>query len=167
MIVVGMQESYTSILTQDSQAYHRICGKGKFFYETIEIKVYQTGSYGFDSNSSIAIYGYLYKNDFNPFYPDQNKITESNFTYSGFHFYLAAVLQMNITYVLVVTTLDPNVHGEFSVIVNGPHSIDLNATSTFLFFPYIIVAWNSFFQLNTIVIVWLGIDAIIIRKRLV
>jgi hypothetical protein len=152
-------------LTQDNQAYHRVCGKGNYYYETIQVKVYQAGSYGFNSNSSIAIYGYLYKNDFNPFNPDENRITESNFSCNGFQFYLAAHLQMNITYVLVVTTLDPNVQGEFSVIVNGRNNVDLNRTGKFLSFFYIINVELFFAQLNPIVIVSLEIDVIIIRKR--
>ena len=62
---------------------------------------------------------------------EYSRITESNFSCSRFQFYLAANLQINITYVLVVTTFDPNVQGEFSVIVNGPNNVDLNRTSKF------------------------------------
>ena len=77
---LGLQVTYSSELTKETQVYPRVCGKGNYHYETLQITVQQDGSYTFDSNTSILLYGYIYRNDFDPSYPNQNLLTQSNFS---------------------------------------------------------------------------------------
>jgi hypothetical protein len=122
---------YTSELTKDTPTYRRDCGKGSYHYQTIEVNVEESGNYGFDSNSSTIIYGYIYKSSFDPFNPNENLIAQSNFICNEFHFYLATHLDVNITYILVVTTLESNSQGEFSVLVTGPNTVNFNRTGNY------------------------------------
>jgi hypothetical protein len=125
---------YASALTKDTQTYSRVCGKGNYHYESIQMNVQQNGAYSFDSNNTIITYGYIYKNDFDPWYLTENLLAQSNYSCGEYHFHLAAHLQVNTTYVLVVTTFDRNVQGEFSVLVSGPNNISLNRISEYLYF---------------------------------
>ncbi len=121
------------MLTKDTQTYSRVCGRTNYHYETIQVNVDETSTYSFDSNSTIITYGYLYEDNFDPFDPTKNLLTQSNYSCGGFHFQFAAHLQFNTTYVLVVTTFEANVQGEFSVFVIGPNNVSLNHTSEYLY----------------------------------
>ena len=117
---------YTSELTKETQVYPRICGKGNYHYETIEINIKHNGSYTFDTNTSLLLYGYLYKNNFDPSYPNENLLIQSNFSCGEYRFHLGDYLEANRVYILVVTTFDPNVRGSFTLFVTGPHNLTLN-----------------------------------------
>jgi len=123
---LDLRTTYTSELTKETQVYPRICGKGNYHYQTIEINIKHNGSYTFDTNTSLLLYGYLYKNSFDPSYPSQNLLIQSNFTCSAYHFQLGDYLEANRVYILVVTTFDPNMRGSFTLSVTGPHNITLN-----------------------------------------
>ncbi|CAF3536877.1 unnamed protein product [Adineta steineri] len=125
---IGIQTIYTSILTKDTQTYSRVCGRTGYYYETIEINVENSSIYRFDSNSSIILYGYLYENNFNPFNPTDNLITQSNYSCGAYQFQFTAYLHFNITYILVLTTFHSNVQGPFSLIIYGSNNITLNRT---------------------------------------
>jgi hypothetical protein len=122
------------VLTKETQVYRRVCGKGYYHYETIEVHVYQNSTYGFDSDSTMIIYGYIYKDAFDPLDPENNLLTQSNWSSCGYHFQLAAYLQINKTYMLVVTTFDPNIQGSFTVFVTGPYNISLSRISKYQYF---------------------------------
>ena len=68
----------------------------------------------------------MYRNDFDPSYPNRNLLAQSNFSCGKFHFGLAEYLELNTRYILVITTFDPNVIGSFTLFVNGPHNVTLN-----------------------------------------
>jgi len=123
-----LRATYSSELTKENQVYPRICGKGNYHYETIQIEIKYKGSYTFDANTntSILFYGYLYKNSFDPSYPNQNLLAESNFSCRESRFRLGDYLEANHIYILVVTTFDPNVRGSFTLLVTGPHNLTLN-----------------------------------------
>jgi len=125
---LDLRTTYSSELTKENQVYPRICGKGNYHYETIEISIEYSGSYTFDidTNSSILLYGYLYKNNFDPAYPNQNLFIESNFACGVYDFELGDYLEADHVYILVVTTFDPNVRGSFKLLVTGPHNLTLN-----------------------------------------
>ncbi len=129
-----IQSTYESVLTVKTQTYCRVCGRTNYYYETIQVNVQENGAYSFDSNSTIITYGYIYKSDFDPFNPTENVISQSGYDCDGYHFRLATYLQANTTYVLVVTTFDPNVQGPFSVLVIGPNNVSLNRISEYLYF---------------------------------
>ena len=90
------------------------------------------GSYIFDSNNTIGLYGYIYEKDFNPFDLRQHSITESILECDNI-FRLAASLHINVTYILVVTTLEPNKQGPFTVFISGPDNVTINRIGEYTF----------------------------------
>lgn len=118
--------TYKSELTSTTPTYFRECGKGKYYYQTIELNVQENGVYSFKSNSTIIVYGSIYKSNFDPLNPIDNIFTQSKYGCGGYFFEFEAYLEINTTYILVITTLEPYVKGEFSVLVIGPNNVSLN-----------------------------------------
>lgn len=116
-------------MTKDTPVYSRVCGKGKYHYEIIEVNVQQNGSYRFESNSTIELFGYIYRNDFDPSFPNENLITQSNFSCGKFHFQVGGYLEVNTIYTLVITTFDPNVRGSFTLLVHGANNVTFKQIS--------------------------------------
>lgn len=56
---------------------------------------------------------------------------QSNYSCGGYDFQFSIYLQMNITYILVITTFQPNIRGEFSVFVYGSNNVTLNRISKY------------------------------------
>ena len=127
--LLGLQRTYNSELTKESSVYPRICGKGNYHYQIIEINVEQNGSYTFDSNNTIELYGYIYNNDFDPSYPNKNLITQSSFSCGRYYFQLGSYFEINKIYILVVTTFEPNIRGSFTLFIIGPNNMTLNRIS--------------------------------------
>ncbi|UJR12519.1 hypothetical protein I4U23_016694, partial [Adineta vaga] len=123
-----IESTYSSELTTSSQRYFRDCGIEKHYYETINITVKHTGNYSFYGISTIRIYGYIYRNNFNPFNPKENLLTENGITCDEYKFSFAAYLDVNITYIFVVTTLVSNMQGNFSFLVTGQNDVIMNRT---------------------------------------
>jgi len=121
-----LRATYSSELTKENQVYPRICGKGNYHYETIQINVKHNGSYTFDTNTSLLLFGYLYENNFDPSFPNQNLLIESSFSCGQYHFELGDYLEVNHVYILVITTFYPNMRGSFTLLVTGPHNLTLN-----------------------------------------
>jgi len=121
-----LRATYSSELTKENQVYPRICGKGNYHYETIQINVKYNGSYTFDTNTSLLLFGYLYENNFDPSFPNQNLLIESNFSCGQYHFQLGDYLKINHVYILVITTFYPNVRGSFTLLITGPHNLTLS-----------------------------------------
>jgi len=57
--------------------------------------------------------------------PTKNLLVQSNYSCGRFHFQFSVNLQQSTTYVLVVTTLEPNIRGPFSVLVYGSSNVNL------------------------------------------
>jgi hypothetical protein len=112
---------------------HTFC-TWNYYYEAIQVNVITSGSYTFSSNSSFHTYGYLYTDHFHPFNPSENLLSRDGVGCYNNQFKLVAPLQSNATYVLVVTTSDPSVTGEFSIIVLGMNNITFNRISKYLYF---------------------------------
>ena len=125
---LDLQATYTSELTKENQVYPRICGKGNYHYETIRISVQQNGSYMFNSDTyiSIPLYGYLYESDFDLSHPNKNLLAKTNESCKNLQLKLGSYLEINRTYILLVTTFDPDVRGPFTLLINGPKNITLN-----------------------------------------
>ncbi len=102
------------------------------YYEAIQVNVITSGSYTFSSDSSVDIYGYLYTDHFNPFNLSENLLSEDKFGCGNTQFKLVYYLQSNATYVLVVTTYEPSVTSEFSIIALGMNNITFNRISKYL-----------------------------------
>ena len=86
------------------------------------------GVYSFNSNNTNITYGYIYENDFDPSNPTNNLLAESSISCRRYHFKFGTYLKINKTYILVVTTFEPYVQGEFSLFVIGPNNVSLNRT---------------------------------------
>jgi len=119
--------------------YLRICSKGKYYYETIQINVDQDGFYSFTNNDTRRTYGYIYINDFDPFNPDENLIASSNSSCSSHSFRLGSYFKTNITYILVITTLEPYIQGAFQLFVTGLGNASLNRICKYSCFSFTFV----------------------------
>lgn len=128
-----IQSIYTSQLTTITPVYRRECEKGNYHYQTVEVNVKQTSTYGFDdTNRPTEMYGYIYKDVFDPFNPKKNLLSESNFSCSEHPFQFTAYLEVNKTYELVVTTLNPYRQGNFTIVVTDASNVTFNRTSKYL-----------------------------------
>lgn len=126
------QSLYTSELNSSSPTFMRTACFGEYhFYEAIEMKVIETGNYSLGSNSSMDTYGYIYENSFNPTYADENLLSEDDQSYRNNQFKLVIRLQVNTTYILVMTTYSPNIRGMFTIIAIGPNNVSFNHFSKF------------------------------------
>jgi hypothetical protein len=129
---VNVQLVYSSELTEYSPTYYRDCQIPNCHYETLEINVMKSGLYVLWSNGTIPrTYGYIYKNDFNPLKPSDNLVLEHDGHCNNGQFKLIIDLQINIRYVLVVTTDRPNIYGSFSVSISGPNNVTLTHFSKY------------------------------------
>ena len=99
--------------------YYRDCQRPKCYYKTFAIDVNTNGSYLIWVDSSIHTYGYIYENHFDPLKPSVNRLFEHNGTCNQEQLKFIVSLQMNIRYVLVVTTFDSYTIGEFSLYISG------------------------------------------------
>ena len=76
----------------------------------------------------IQVFCYIYRNDFDPSYPNKNLFIESSFNCSN-RFKLGNYLEINVIYILVMTTFEPNVRESSTLLVTGPNNITLNRLS--------------------------------------
>ncbi|CAF1172988.1 unnamed protein product [Adineta ricciae] len=126
------QATYTSKLTINSSkhAYYPADIQPNRYYETIEINVAEDGNYTLGSDNEIGIYGAVYKNRFNPFSPDLNKI----FTFPDrdciHRIDIISYFEKQKRYILMVTTSTPNETGSFSVFAFGPNNITLKRSDS-------------------------------------
>ncbi len=95
------------------------------YYETIQVTVGETGTYTFVTNTTNT-YGYIYKDNFDPFNLTENLLSEDDKSDCSGRFKLITRLQVNTTYVLVVTMTGFRATGAFSVLIFGPNNISLD-----------------------------------------
>lgn len=103
-----------------------------FYYQAIDLQVFQTGNYTFISSSVIDTAGYIYNGTFSPFNMDINLIGKfyDECLYLIEH-RLIIHLHINTTYLVVITTHKPDVLGNYSIIVSGRNTIDLSPISKY------------------------------------
>jgi hypothetical protein len=94
--------------------------------------VVTAGFYSFSDKSNVDLYGYIYKDNFNPLNPFENIHLQNGFNCFGRHFRLTPNLQIGNTYILVVTTVYPKETGAFSIFVSGPENASLNRISEYI-----------------------------------
>lgn len=118
---------YSSELAVSNQVYARTgCGSINYYYEAVTVTVIETDYYTIISNSTIDIYVSLYKNKFDVFNPRVNLISEKDTSHCDQRFETLNRLQMDTTYILVMTTPYPNVTGAFSMLVTGPKNVSID-----------------------------------------
>jgi len=126
---------YSSALTASSQMYSPTgCDLSNYYYEAMQVKVTQVGYYTFSSNGTIDIHGYIYNNNFDPFNPDRNLYAQSGNRCPNGQFGIITYLQMDTTYILIVTTSSPDMTGPFSIFVSGPNNVILNHMGEYLYY---------------------------------
>ncbi|CAF4290084.1 unnamed protein product, partial [Adineta steineri] len=125
-----VQNIYSSSLTNRNQIYHRDCQKEFFYYESIQVKVIESGYYSFRGSGGIDPYGFIYKNKFNPLNPLENLLDRDYARDSDIQFKLDIYLDVDMIYILVVTTYDSKDTGEFSIVALGKKKVILERHST-------------------------------------
>jgi hypothetical protein len=127
-----IQFIYSSELTINHTTYSRtVFNCSNYYYEEIQLIVDKSDYYTLISNSTIDIYGSIYVNKFNPLNPFADRILESDQSCRNGYFRLIVRLQVNTTYILVVSTYNPDETGLFSVIVYGSNKVHFQRISKF------------------------------------
>jgi hypothetical protein len=119
--------NYTGALTINSRNYTRPGQtSATYHYETIQVRVATTGTYTFTSSGTIADnYGYLYQGNFYPSYPQYNIIAQDDDGTGSRNFRFSATLRSDITYILVVTSLQPGDTGSFTIVASDPVNVSM------------------------------------------
>lgn len=94
-----------------------------YYYEAIEIIVFTSGTYSLTSVSDINTIGYLYEGSFDPFNPSANLLSYSDNGGVGGGFRIDFALLSVRNYILVVTTSQATLTGDFWISTRGPDSI--------------------------------------------
>jgi hypothetical protein len=116
--------TYSSALDTRSAIYAReVCLLSTYLYEALLFNVSMTGDYTFWSHSDINTYGYLYRDDFNPFQPVMNRLAADDDRCHNKQFSIVHRLLPNTRYILVVTSAGVNATGRFSVMSAGPTAV--------------------------------------------
>jgi hypothetical protein len=112
--------------------------KSNYYYEARKVTVIESGYYTFgfpvSYNVSSNVVGYIYKDSFNPLNPFINLMPESNVGCRYLWLGLNPYFQANTVYVLVITTLNPNVTGVLEIHVSGPKKVTLTISSKYLYY---------------------------------
>ncbi|CAF1178450.1 unnamed protein product [Adineta steineri] len=125
-----LQNIYSSSLTESNQMYYRDCQNENFYYESIQVKVNESGYYSFRGSGDIDPYGSIYKAKFNPLDSSENLFDQDYDRCSDLQFKLNIYLEVGMTYVLIVTTYESNETGNFSIGVMGKNQVILERLST-------------------------------------
>lgn len=123
--------TYQNALTVDSSIYSRAYGWGtQYYYQAIEVNPLVSGSYTWISMGFRGIYGYIYIDAFDPFEPNTNMMQQA-VNYSNYRqLHISASFESGRKYILIITTLDERVQGEFSIEISGPACIALQFINT-------------------------------------
>ncbi|CAF3536439.1 unnamed protein product [Adineta steineri] len=130
---LNIQLIYSSKLIDNSPTFYRDCQVPQCHYETLQIHVNTTGLYVLSSESNINAYGYIYKNDFNPLNPSENLLLSHGGECNVGQFKLIIDLEINTRYILVVTTHESKITGNFSISIFGPNNVSLSRFSKYLY----------------------------------
>lgn len=128
------QSTYSSALKEDSPMYSRDCQFLNYYYATVEVNSVANGSYSLSGESKVRIYGYIYKDNFNPLNPFENLLAENGYSCGDRRFILTTTLQPGTTYILVVTTFSPNETGKFLIVASGPNHVTLNHFCEYMYY---------------------------------
>ena len=117
--------------------YYRDCQQPKCYYETFEIRINTNGTYLIWVESSIHTYGYIYQDHFDPLKPSLNQLFQHNGTCNQDQLKFILNLQINIRYILVVTTLNSYATGQFSLFISGLSHTNVTVRHSSMFIPII------------------------------
>ncbi|CAF1676676.1 unnamed protein product, partial [Adineta ricciae] len=121
-----IQAVHSSILTDNHPTFSRTkLHPSNYYYEAIEVVVNNNSFYILTANSSADLYGHVYKHHFDRLTPMQNLIAWHGKCCNKDQFKFTLELLSNETYILVVTTYNPNVTGPFSITIFGSNQVHL------------------------------------------
>ena len=124
-----IQAIYSLKLTTNSPKISRDCSKADYYYEAIQVNVDQSGFYSFSGTSSMDDPNGILYHIFDPTDTLKDRwFSENRCNHQG-RFQFSVELDKDITYTLVVTTLQSNMIGNFSVTVFGSGNVTLNRIS--------------------------------------
>lgn len=127
VVVSSGTTKYSSSLTINHPRYARSDNEtALFYYEAIQISVTSSENYTIRSNSVSDMYGYLYRNTFDPINSSSNLLTQDDDGGGSGQFHLNVPLQASVTYVLIVTTFHPNELANFSITASDVVKITFN-----------------------------------------
>jgi hypothetical protein len=124
---------YLSELTENSPMYSSTGCEESTYYEAIRVNVLKSDHYSLRSNSSVDAFGYIYKENFNPFNLSETLPLQNDDNCDEGQFKLTANLQVGTTYILIVTTSSPNEIGTFLILASGPDIVTLNRISEYMY----------------------------------
>ncbi|CAF1080000.1 unnamed protein product [Rotaria sordida] len=121
--------TYPSTLRASSPVFYRPNGEKTdlYYYQTIQVTVPKDGTYSFASVSDISTIGYLYDTSFDPFNPSSNLAIYSDNGGVRRGFRINFLLAPGRTYILVVTTSQTSVMGDFWILARGPALVSLRS----------------------------------------
>ncbi|CAF1557222.1 unnamed protein product [Adineta steineri] len=126
----SVQTTYASELTTNSSTYFHLCSSLSTYYEAIQVTVHESGLYTFLSHGYMHKYGSIHKDYFNPSNPSENRLPDEGTPCNDNQFRFTVALETSIAYILIVTTSEFKMTGEFSISVSGPNDVNLkNITS--------------------------------------
>ncbi|CAF1226151.1 unnamed protein product [Rotaria sordida] len=125
----GVLTTYPSTLRASSPVFYRPNGEKTdlYYYQTIQVTVPKDGTYSFASVSDISTIGYLYDTSFDPFNPSSNLAIYSDNGGVRRGFRINFLLAPGRTYILVVTTSQTSVMGDFWILARGPALVSLRS----------------------------------------
>ena len=96
------------------------------------MKVIEPGNYIIISRRGIGLRSYIYNKTFNPSDPYANLLGKGQIFDRYSTFKLSTFLHINYTYVLVISAVNLNNKGNFSVIASGPNKVIFNRIGMYL-----------------------------------
>jgi hypothetical protein len=99
------------------------------YYEAIKIIVSTNGTYNLMSFSDMNTYSYLYSRYFYPDNPSLNLLAQDDDSGDNNQFKLTIFLQVDMEYILVVSTFSERTTGSFLITASGPDDVNFVPTS--------------------------------------
>ena len=122
---VPYNQNISSSLETSNPTFQRPYGdSGLYYYDVFEIQASFNGYFSFESKSSMDTVAYIYYDSFDERYPFYWHSWDDDEGGEG-QFRLFTYLEDDRTYQLVVTTKDPQVTGNYEMIVKGLHSFTI------------------------------------------
>ena len=126
--VPSVLSAYRIVLFPSSTVFNRPNGDRKdYYYQAIQITVFNSETYSFTSAASIDTIGYLYDTSFDALNPSTNLITFDDNSGGNTNFRIDTALQSGRIYVLVVTTAQASTVGDVWISARGPAAVGLTA----------------------------------------
>ena len=123
-----IQSTYSSELSTTSASFSRTaCATQRFYYEALQFIITVNGSFDVFSKSEMDTFGVIHKESFDPLSPSVNHVADDDNSCESGQFGVRISLEVDTIYVLVATTNEPDVLGQFTVVVLGPAHVALQS----------------------------------------